>query len=105
MMVHVHIVSMKLCTPPQYLLTGLVKIGYGEKAKAREQKSLVDFVPPKQDIDSPVTEVITDDIPFSKLTIRSDSPDKNPTEVTDTLISPLEVAADIPAIKTPEAET
>ena len=58
----------------------------GEKAKAREQKSLVDFVPSKQDIDPPVMEVMTDDIPFSKLTIRTDGPDKNPAEVMDTLI-------------------
>ena len=77
----------------------------GEKAKAREQKLLVDFAPPKQDIDPPVMEVMTDDIPFSKLSIRSDGPGKNPVEVTDTLITPLEAAADIPAIKTPEAET
>ena len=76
----------------------------GEKAKAREQKSLVNYVPPKQDTDPPVTEVITDDIPFLKLTIRSDGPDENPAEVTDTLIPPLEVAAVIPAIKTLEAE-
>ena len=50
-------------------------------------------------------EVTADDIPFLKLTIPSNDPDKNPVEVTDTLIPPLEVAADIPAIKTPEAET
>ena len=77
----------------------------GEKTKAREQKLLVDFVPPKEDIDPTVTEVMADVIPFLKLTIRSDSPEKNPVEVTDTLIPPLEAAADIPAIKTPEAET
>ena len=66
---------------------------------------LVDFAPPKQDIEPPVMEVMADDIPFLKLTVRSHSPDKNPAEVTDTLIPPPEVAADIPAIKTPEAET
>ena len=36
----------------------------GEKAKAREQKLLVGFVPPKQEIDPPVMEVMADDIPF-----------------------------------------
>ena len=86
----------------------------GEKAKAREQKLLVDFAPPKQDIDPPVMEVmtddipflkLTDDIPFLKLTVRLDSPDENPAEVMNTLISPLEAAADISAIKTPKAET
>ena len=50
-------------------------------------------------------EEMTDHIPFLKLTIRSDSPDKNPMEVMDTLIPPLEVVADISAIKAPEAET
>ena len=49
-------------------------------------------------------EVMADDIPFLKLTIWSDNPDKNPMEVMDTLIPPPEVAADIPAMKTPEAE-
>ena len=41
----------------------------GEKAKAREQKSLVDFKPPKEGNDLQMTEVTIDDIPFSKLTI------------------------------------
>ena len=77
----------------------------GEKTEAREQKLLVDFVPPRQDIDPPVMEVTADDIPFLKLTNRLDGPDENPAEVMDTLIPPLEVAADIPTIKTPEAET
>ena len=38
------------------------------------------------------------------MTLRSDDPDKNPAEVMDTLIPLPEVAADIPATKTPEAE-
>ena len=50
-------------------------------------------------------EVMADDIPFLKLTIMLDSPDENPVEVTDTLIPTPEVAADIPAINTPEAGT
>ena len=67
----------------------------GEKAKVRQQKLLVDFMPPKQDTDPPLMEVMADDIPFSKLTIQSDNPDKNLMEVMDTLIPPLEVAAEI----------
>ena len=35
-----------------------------EKAKAREQKSLVDFMQPKQDTDLQRMEVVADDIPF-----------------------------------------
>ena len=38
----------------------------GEMAKVREQKSLVDFKPPKQDNDLQIMEVTADDIPFSK---------------------------------------
>ena len=76
----------------------------GEKAKAREQKSLVDFMPPKQDTDPQMMEVTTDDKPFQKLTIWSDDPDENPTEVMNTLIPPLEASAEIPAAKTSEAE-
>ena len=49
----------------------------GEKAKVREQKSLVDFMPPKQDTDPQMMEVMADDIPFSKLTIWLDDPDEN----------------------------
>ena len=49
----------------------------GEKAKAREQKSLIDFTPPKPDTNQQMTDVMvdkketvmTDDIPFQKLTI------------------------------------
>ena len=65
---------------------------------------LVDFMPPKQDTDPPVMEVMADDIPFLKLTIQSDDPDENPMEVMDTLIPPPEAAVEIPATKTPEAE-
>ena len=81
----------------------------GKKAKAREQKSLVEFMPPKLDTDPQTMEVMADDIPFSKLIIWSEDPDKNPAEVTNRLIPPLEAAAetsvaDIPVAKTPEAE-
>ena len=82
----------------------------GEKAKAREEKSLVDFMPPKQHTDPQMMEVMADNIAFSKLTIQLDDPDKNPAEVTNRLIPPPQAAAgtpaaDIPAAKTPEAET
>ena len=80
----------------------------GKNVKGREQKSLVDFTLPKQDTDPQTMEVMADDIPFSKLTIHSDNPDKNPVEVMNTLIPSLDAAeipvADIPVAKTPEAE-
>ena len=40
-----------------------------EKAKVREQKSLIGIMPPKQDTDPQMTEVMADDIPFQKLII------------------------------------
>ena len=81
----------------------------GEKAKAREQMSFIEFVPPKQDTDPQMMEVMADNIAFSKLTIQSDDPDENPVEVMNTLMPSLEAAgetptADIPAAKTPEIE-
>ena len=63
----------------------------GEKAKVREQKSLVDFMPPKQDTDPQMTEVMADDIPFQKLTIQLDDLDENTMEVTDTLKASVEI--------------
>ena len=61
----------------------------GEKAKVREQKSLIDFMPPKPDTNQQMTDmmvdkkeiVMTDDLPFQKLTIWSDNPDKEAPEV------------------------
>ena len=50
-------------------------------------------------------ESVTDDIPFLKLTKRSDDSDGNPVEVMDSLILLPEAAAGIPVIKNPEAET
>ena len=41
----------------------------GEKDKARDQKSLIDFMPPKQGTDPQMTEMMADDIPFQELTI------------------------------------
>ena len=81
----------------------------GEKTKAKEQKSLVDFMLPKQDTDPQTMEVMADDIPFSKLTIQSDDPGKNPVEVMNALIPSMgaaaeTLAADISVAKTPEAE-
>ena len=46
----------------------------GEKAKAREQKLLVDFAPPKQAINPPVTEVTTDDITFLEIDYKDRQP-------------------------------
>ena len=76
----------------------------GEKAKAREQKSLIDFMPPKPDTDQQTADatvdrketVMTGDIPFQKLTIQSDNPDEESPEISDALIPLLEVLAETP---------
>ena len=55
-------------------LDWLSEVWDGEKAKAREQKSLIDFTPPKLDTDQQTMDlmvnkkenVTTDDIPFQK---------------------------------------
>ena len=60
----------------------------GEKAKAREQKSLIDFMPPKPDTNQQTMDVrvdkketvTTDDIPFQKLITYSDNPDEETPE-------------------------
>ena len=84
----------------------------GEKAKAREQKSLIDFMLPKPDTDQQTMDmmvdkketVMTDDIPFQKLTIQSDNPDKESPEVTDTLIPPPETSAETPVTDTAKSD-
>ena len=69
------------------------------KAKAKEQKSLIDFKSPEpnkkgtdQQTDvGKVTEV--DDLPFQNLTIGQDKPKEDPLEVTDSLVSPPAMAS------------
>ena len=78
-----------------------------EKAKAREQKSLIDFDPPKLDSDKQTTNLVTDerkvmlvdDIPFQKLTIQQDRPKEELPEVTDALVPPPEASAATPAME------
>ena len=77
----------------------------GEKAKSRVQKSLIAFMLPKQDTSLKMTEVMAYEIPFQKLTIQSDNPDKNLLEGTDTLISPPEASAETPAAEALAADT
>ena len=73
----------------------------GNKAKAKEQKSLIDFKPPKPDSDKELTDQLTDvrqvilvdDIPFQNLTTGQDKPKKEPQETTNTLVPPLMATA------------
>ena len=66
----------------------------GDKAKAKEQKSLIDFELPKPDSDKELTDQLTDvrkvilvdDIPFQNLTMGQDKPKVEPLEATSTLI-------------------
>ena len=85
----------------------------GEKAKVREQKSLIDFMPSKPDTNQQVMDVtvdkkgtvMTDDIPFQKLTISSDDPDEESLEIMGTLIPLLEASADTPVPEAPVEDT
>ena len=79
--------------PFHYTLTGQVEDWDSDKAKAKEQKSLIDFKSPKQDNDretdqqtdtGKVTDV--DGIPFQNLTLGQDKLKEEPLEVTDSLV-------------------
>ena len=67
-----------------------------DKAKAKEQKSLIDFKPPKLDSDKELTDQLTDmmkvilvdNIPFQNLTTGQDKPKEEPLETTNTLVPP-----------------
>ena len=67
-----------------------------DKAKAKEQKSLIDFKPPKLDSDKELTDqlkdmrkvILVDDIPFQNLTIGQDKPKEEPLETINTLVPP-----------------
>ena len=73
------------------------------KAKAKEQKSLIDFEPPKPDSDKALIDqttdmrkvILVDDIPFQNLTIGQDKPKEEPLETTDTLVPPPVMVTDI----------
>ena len=70
----------------------------------REQKSLIDFTPPKRDTDPQMMELMADDIHFQKLHIQSDDPDEKSPEVMDTLIPLLEASAETPAADTANSD-
>ena len=73
----------------------------GDKTKAKEQKSLIDFKPPNPDSDKEFTDQLTDmrkvilvdDIPFQNLTIGQNRPKEEPLETTNTLVPPPVAAA------------
>ena len=74
-----------------------------EKAKAREQKSLIDFNPPKQDSDKQTDlgtdkrkVVSVDDLPIQNLSIHQDKLEEELPEVSDALVPPPEVSAATP---------
>ena len=64
----------------------------GEKAKTREQKSLIDFDPPKLDSKQTPNLETADNLPVQNLSIHEDKIE----EVTDALIPPLEAMAATP---------
>ena len=76
----------------------------GEKVKAREQKSLVDFDPPKPDSDKQTTDleidkrkvVSVDDLPIQNLSIHQDKLEEELPEVSDALVPPPEASAATP---------
>ena len=63
-----------------------------DKDKAKEQNSIVKFNIPWPKMNNPTLDPV-DSIPFDKLTIQTDGPDKKALEVSATLIPPPEQAA------------
>ena len=91
---------MKPDIPLQYILTGQARDRDSDKAKAKEQKSQIDFEPPKQDQDKKtdqqsdigkVTEV--EDLLFQNLTLGQDKLKEELLEVTDSLVPPAMASA------------
>ena len=66
-----------------------------EKAKAREQKSLIDFDPPKPDSNNEQTMDLqtADNLPIQNLSIHKDKTEEELPEVTDSLVPPPEASA------------
>ena len=56
----------------------------GEKAKAREQRSLIDFDPPKPVLRQMTDSEILNDLPIQNLTIQEDEKEEKSPEITDT---------------------
>ena len=68
----------------------------GEKAKTREQKSLIDIDPPKPDCRQTIDLEIADDLPIDIITKHKDKKEEELPEVTDALVPPPEVLAATP---------
>ena len=71
---------------------GQARTGRGDKAKAREQNSIVKFNIPWPNMNNPTLDPV-DCIPFDKLMIQTDGPDKKALEVSTTPIPLPEQAA------------
>ena len=70
-----------------------------EKAKAREQKSLIDFDPLKVDLRQTTDLETADDIPIQNLSIHEYKKEEESPVVTNALVPPPEVSAATPAIQ------
>ena len=70
----------------------------GEKAKAREQRSLIDFDPSKPDLRQMTNSETVNDLPIQNLTIQEDRKEEESPEVTDTLVLPAETSAAMPVM-------
>ena len=69
----------------------------GEKAKAREKRSLIDFNPPKPDSRQTTNLETVNDLPIQNLTIQEDKKEEELPKIIDTLVPPPEVSAEAPA--------
>ena len=75
-----------------------------EKAKAREQRSLTDFNPPKSDSRQTTNLETVNDLPIQNLTIQEDKKEEKSPEVTNTLVPPPEASAAMPATEVMKQE-
>ena len=69
----------------------------GEKAKAREQKSLIDFNPPKPDSKQTMNLETADDLPIQNLSIHEGQKEEELPEVRDALVPPPKASAATPS--------
>ena len=69
-----------------------------EKAKAREQMSLIDFDPPKPDVRQMTNSEILNDLLIQNLTIQEGKKEKESPEITKTLVPPPETSAATPVM-------
>ena len=76
----------------------------GEKAKARELRSLIDFNPPKPDSRQTTNLETVNDLPIQNLTIQEDKKEEELLEVTNTLVPPPEVSAATPTTEVMKQE-